>query len=126
MVFSIIDSSQGFEEKFDIFQIHDGRDGCAPPLKVNIQPNGVLRLYADYKTGPGEQCVKDVIKSTGIDRVVFIPNDEKYTKEYSERKTKDMLNKLKQQDNNIIKYKILQISIKNIMLVSSYFKRSLS
>ena len=62
-IFSIIDSSQGFEEKFDIFQIHDGRDGCAPPLKVNIQPNGVLRLYADYKTGPGEQCEKDVISS---------------------------------------------------------------
>ena len=29
----------------------------------HIQPNGVLRLYADYKTGPGEQCEKDVISS---------------------------------------------------------------
>ena len=31
-----------------------------------MQSGGQLRLYADYKTGPGEQCVKDVIKSTGL------------------------------------------------------------
>ena len=66
-IFSIKDLSKNFyKEKFDIFQIHDSRDGCAPPLKVNIQSNGLLRLYADYKTGPGEQCVRDVIKSSGF------------------------------------------------------------
>ena len=66
-VFSFQDKSKSFyPEKFDIFQIHDGRNGCAPPLKVNIQSSGQLRLYADYKTGPGEQCQKDVIKSTGL------------------------------------------------------------
>ena len=66
-VFSFQDKSKSFyPEKFDIFQIHDGRNGCAPPLKVNVQSGGQLRLYADYKTGPGEQCVKDVIKSTGL------------------------------------------------------------
>ena len=53
-------------EKFDIFQIHDGRDGCAPPLKVNIQANGKLRLYSDYQKGPGEQCERDVMQSTGL------------------------------------------------------------
>ena len=52
-------------EKFDIFQIHDGRDGCAPPLKVNIQPDGKIKLRGDYKKGPGEKCVYDIIKSTG-------------------------------------------------------------
>ena len=66
-IFKIKDNSGSFyPEKFDIFQIHDSRDGCAPPLKVNVQSGGQLRLYADYKTGPGEQCVKDVIKSTGL------------------------------------------------------------
>ena len=65
-IFKIKDNSGSFyPEKFDIFQIHDSRDGCAPPLKVNVQSGGQLRLYADYKTDPGEQCVKDVIKSTG-------------------------------------------------------------
>ena len=53
-------------EKFDIFQIHDSRDGCAPPLKVNVQPSGRLKLYSDYKIGPGEQCVRNVMKSTGL------------------------------------------------------------
>ena len=66
-IFTIQDISKSFyPEKFDIFQIHDGRDGCAPPLKVNIQSSGQLRLYADYKTGPGEQCERDIIKSSGF------------------------------------------------------------
>ena len=66
-IFTFQDNSNNFfTEKFDIFQIHDGRYGCAPPLKVNIQSNGLLRLYADYKTGPGEQCDRDVIKSSGL------------------------------------------------------------
>jgi hypothetical protein len=56
--------------------------------------------------GFNDNYKKDVIKSTGIDRVVFIPNDESYTKEYSERKTKVMMKQLKQQDSNIINYKI--------------------
>lgn len=48
-------------EKFDIFQMHDGREGCAPPLKVVVLSNGKFRLDADYKTGPGESCVRDVM-----------------------------------------------------------------
>ena len=54
-----------YHEKFDIFQIHDGRNGCAPPLKVNIQKDGKIKLRGDYKKGPGEQCIYDIIKSTG-------------------------------------------------------------
>ena len=52
-------------EGFDIFQIHDGRDGCAPPLKVGFLPNGTIRVRADYKTGPGESCIRDVMFKTG-------------------------------------------------------------
>ena len=65
-IFSITDGEKVFMEKFDIFQIHDGRDGCAPPLKVNVQRSGKIRLYADYKIGPGEQCVKNVMQSSGL------------------------------------------------------------
>ncbi len=45
-------------EKYDIFQIHDGRLGCSPPLKVNVLPNGQLKLVSDIKTGPGESCIR--------------------------------------------------------------------
>ncbi|MBO9434539.1 hypothetical protein J7394_10015 [Ruegeria sp. R13_0] len=47
-------------EPFDIFQMHDGRNGCAPPLKVTVLKNNRFKLDADYKTGPGESCVRDV------------------------------------------------------------------
>ena len=46
----------GSNEQFDIFQIHDGRDGCAPPLKVQVAPNGTIRLQSAIKLGPGENC----------------------------------------------------------------------
>ncbi|MGX9355617.1 hypothetical protein ACS3SW_10790 [Roseobacteraceae bacterium S113] len=54
-------------EQFDIFQIHDGRDGCAPPLKVQVAPNGTIRLQSAVKLGPGEQCKPE-------DRTVGDPN----------------------------------------------------
>ena len=81
-IFTIKDVSKSFTlraypEKFDIFQIHDGRDGCAPPLKVNIQTSGLLRLFADYKTGPGEQCERDVIKS-GFGKTVIKRDGTEY------------------------------------------------
>ena len=65
-------------EKFDIFQIHDGRDGCAPPLKVNVQPSGRLKLRSDYKTGPGEQCVRNVIKSSGLGKTKIKRDGSEY------------------------------------------------
>ena len=55
-------------EKFDIFQIHDGRDGCAPPLKVQVAPNGTIRLQSAVKLGPGEQCLPQT-RTTGSNRV---------------------------------------------------------
>ncbi|MWB78380.1 hypothetical protein GLS40_10110 [Pseudooceanicola sp. 216_PA32_1] len=46
-------------ERFDIFQIHDGRNGCAPPLKVEVLPDGRLSFDSAYKVGtaPGNTCV---------------------------------------------------------------------
>jgi hypothetical protein len=45
-------------EKFDIFQIHDGRRGCAPPLKVTVLKSGLLELRSDVQTGPGtDDCI---------------------------------------------------------------------
>ena len=65
-------------EKFDIFQIHDSRDGCAPPLKVNVQPSGRIKLRADYKTGPGEQCVRNVMKSSGLGKTKIKRDGREY------------------------------------------------
>tara|TARA_R100000935_G_scaffold27028_1_gene47122 strand:- start:250 stop:966 length:717 start_codon:yes stop_codon:yes gene_type:complete len=47
-------------QRFDIFQMHDGRNGCAPPLKLEVLPSGHLSFDADYKIGtkPGNNCEK--------------------------------------------------------------------
>ncbi|MBL4875420.1 MAG: hypothetical protein JKY10_02835, partial [Cohaesibacteraceae bacterium] len=37
-------------QKFDIFQIHDGRSSCAPPLKVTVHPTGRIKLDSHYRT----------------------------------------------------------------------------
>lgn len=46
-------------DKFDVLQLHDGRKGCAPPLKVQVLPDNRLSLEGEYKigSGPGENCV---------------------------------------------------------------------
>lgn len=43
---------------WDVFQIHDGRRGCAPPLKVTVMASGQMELHSDIKTGPGESCIR--------------------------------------------------------------------
>ncbi|WP_170409427.1 hypothetical protein [Ruegeria arenilitoris] len=47
-------------EEFSIFQFHDGRNGCAPPFKLNVGRNGRLSLEGAYKVGnqPGNNCVQ--------------------------------------------------------------------
>ncbi|WP_162896753.1 hypothetical protein [Ruegeria sp. AD91A] len=45
-------------QKFGLFQIHDGRHGCAPPLKIDVTKSGHLALISDIKTGPGESCIR--------------------------------------------------------------------
>ena len=36
-----------------VFQIHDGRQGCSPPLSVRWRQNGVLTFDSDYTKGKG-------------------------------------------------------------------------
>lgn len=59
---STVAMTNGRNERFGLFQMHDGRHGCAPPLTVIVQSNNRLKLQADYKTGPGESCVRDVFR----------------------------------------------------------------
>ena len=73
---SIIRMTNDKNEKFDIFQMHDGRDGCAPPLKVTVLSNGRFKLEADYKTGKGESCVRDVFSQSRNSSVVFKRNGQ--------------------------------------------------
>lgn len=58
---SVVAMTSSSTQKFDIFQIHDGRMGCAPPLKVEVQSSGRLKLVSDIKTGPGESCIRGVL-----------------------------------------------------------------
>ena len=73
---STISMKSNSKEKFDIFQMHDGRDGCAPPLKVTILGNGRFKLRADYKTGKGEACIRDVFAQSIKSNVAFKRNGE--------------------------------------------------
>lgn len=74
-------SSQS-NEPFSIFQLHDGRDGCAPPASILVNENGNIFITSDVKTGPGENCIrgtlgnvsKDIVKRDGTEqnfRVLF-------------------------------------------------------
>lgn len=45
-------------QQFTIFSLHDARLGCAPPLSINVKPDGRLWLKSDIKTGPGESCIR--------------------------------------------------------------------
>ena len=53
---SLISMVGGVGQKFSIFQIHDGRHGCAPPFKVTVLKSGFLELTSDIKLGEGEAC----------------------------------------------------------------------
>ena len=54
-------------EEFEIFQIHDGRLGCAPPLSVGFLKTGKVRLLGDYKIGTadGQNCDKKIMFDVG-------------------------------------------------------------
>ena len=45
-------------QQFDIFQIHDHRRSCAPPLKLNVRPSGRLALDSEYRLSNGK-CKKN-------------------------------------------------------------------
>lgn len=57
-------------ERFAVFQIHDGRMGCAPPLKLDVEPNGAISLTSDIKTGPGESCIRGAISEQSRNGVI--------------------------------------------------------
>ena len=54
-------------EEFEIFQVHDGRLGCAPPLSVGFLKTGKVRLLGDYKIGTadGQNCDKKIMFDVG-------------------------------------------------------------
>ena len=54
-------------EGFEIFQIHDGRLGCAPPLSVGFLKTGKVRLLGDYKIGTadGQNCDRKIMFDVG-------------------------------------------------------------
>jgi hypothetical protein len=41
------------KEPFVVFQVHDGRDGCSPPLSVRWRLEGTLSFDSDYTKGKG-------------------------------------------------------------------------
>lgn len=48
------------KEDFVFFQIHDGRDGCSPPLSVRWKGNGRFGFDSDYTRGQGMAgCVEN-------------------------------------------------------------------
>lgn len=47
-------------EPFVVFQIHDGRNGCAPPMSVRWQSNDTLSFDSDYTMDRGmDGCVEN-------------------------------------------------------------------
>ena len=47
-------------EVFQILSIHDGRDGCNPPMSLHVDSDGSLFLQSAYKFGKGEQCERNI------------------------------------------------------------------
>lgn len=58
-------------DRFSVFQIHDGRHGCAPPLMVNVMPSGQIELTSDVKTGPGESCIRGKLGTSRSRRTIL-------------------------------------------------------
>ena len=48
-------------QQFTLFQIHDSRLGCAPPLSMDVTPDGRLKLKSDIKTGKEESCIRGTL-----------------------------------------------------------------
>ena len=53
-------------EKYDIFQIHDGRSDCSPPLKVTVSSSGKLNLISDFKKGA--KCIRSPLSNKSSSR----------------------------------------------------------
>lgn len=57
-------------QPFSIFQIHDGRKGCAPPLKLNVSASGQFEIHSDIKTGEGDSCKQLQLGKNGARSVI--------------------------------------------------------
>ncbi|WP_375282337.1 hypothetical protein [Pseudooctadecabacter sp.] len=55
--------------EFSIFSIHDGRNGCAPPLQLFVRPDGRMYIASAIKTGPGESCIDQRLSTTSQGRI---------------------------------------------------------
>lgn len=58
-------------KRFDIFQIHDGRRSCAPPLKVTVLSNGQLELWSDIEFTNGKCIYGKLTKRPSSGRLRF-------------------------------------------------------
>lgn len=74
---TIVAMTSPSRQKFDIFQMHDGRKACAPPLKVEWSSNNQVSLVSSYKvTGKGEEhCIKNNITTANFQRGSILPRD---------------------------------------------------
>lgn len=57
--------------RFDIFQIHDGRRSCAPPLKVTVLRSGQLELWSDVEFKNGSCIYGKLTKRPSSGRMRF-------------------------------------------------------
>jgi hypothetical protein len=55
---TIVAMTTASTKQFTIFSLHDARQGCAPPLSIDVKSDGRLWLKSDIKTGPGESCIR--------------------------------------------------------------------
>ena len=68
--------SSPVNREFSIFSIHDGRNGCAPPLQLFVRPDGRMYISSDVKTGSGESCIEGVIGSVSQGRILRDGTDQ--------------------------------------------------
>lgn len=64
-------------QKFVVFQMHDGRKACAPPLIVEWRSNNRIALVSAYKVaGRGEEhCIKNNIATANYQRGPILRRD---------------------------------------------------
>ncbi len=66
---SHISITTAMQREFSLFSIHDGRDGCAPPLQLFVRPDGRMYIASAIKTGPGDSCIDQRIGGLSRDRI---------------------------------------------------------
>lgn len=74
---TIVAMRSNSQQRFDVFQMHDGRKECAPPLKVEWGANNQVRLVSEYKIrgGVNDDCVPAPLGSKNFQRGQVLPRD---------------------------------------------------